>query len=86
MVKGYGTKGETIKWKYSDEKPYLAENAWDVFNIVQHPLGIDDYEKCEKLTKESETHLKKLNPEYTPKDFDIYDDLSSLKPYIAVRD
>jgi len=81
VVNGKGTKGEKFDWTYSKDKPYLAENSWDVFEIEYNELKIDDFDKAEKLLKEAETEFKNLNSEYEKKDLDIYNQLASLNPY-----
>lgn len=81
IVNGKGTNGESFDWKYKDEKPYLTNNSWDVFDIEDFELKIDEYEKSKTLLKEAEKQFKILNENYEYKDFDIYNQLSSLKPY-----
>lgn len=81
VVNGKGTNGETFSWKYSEDKPYLSDNHFDVFNTVSYELKIDDYNKAQKLVEKAKTEFKKLNPDYEAKDFDIYNQLAALKPY-----
>ena len=81
VVLGIGTKGETFQWKYSKEKPSLINNYWDVFEIKQDELKIDDYEKAEELIKKAEEEFRLLNPDYVHKEFDIYNQLASLRPF-----
>ena len=42
---------------------------------------VDDYEKAQTLLEKAKVEFKKLNPDYEAKDFDIYNQLASLKPY-----
>ena len=51
------------------------------FDIKSSELKIDDYEDSKRLLKEAEKEFKFLNEDYEYKDFDIYNQLSSLKPY-----
>jgi adenine-specific DNA-methyltransferase len=81
VVNGKGTKGEKITWTYSKDKPYLAENSWDVFEMEYNELKIDDFDKAEKLLKQAELEFKNLNSEYEKKDLSIYNQLASLNPY-----
>lgn len=81
VVNGKGTKGESFSWKYSKDTPYLTNNYFDVFNTVSYELKIDDYEKAKMLLDKAKQEFKKLNPDYEAKDFDIYNQLASLKPY-----
>jgi len=81
VVNGKGTKGEKFTWTYSKDKPYLAENSWDVFEMEYNELKIDDFDKAEKLLKEAEAEFKNLNSEYEKKNLDIYSQLASLNPY-----
>ncbi len=83
VVNGKGSKGERVEWSYSKEKPYLSNNYWDVFEIERHKLKIDDYEKAKQLLLAANVVFKQLNPDYEPKhDWDIYNQLASLKPYL----
>ena len=81
VVMGNGTKGEKFQWQYSKEKPCLTNNYWDVFEIKQYELKIDDYEKAQELIKKAENEFKLLNPDYVHKEFDIYNQLASLRPF-----
>lgn len=81
VVNGKGTKEESFSWTYSKDKPYLTNNYFDVFNTVSYELKIDDYENAQKLLEKAKTEFKKLNSDYEAKDFDIYNQLASLKPY-----
>jgi len=81
VVNGKGTKGEKFTWTYSKDKPYLAENSWDVFEMEYNELKIDDFDKAEKLLKQAEPEFKALNSEYENKGLDIYNQLASLNPY-----
>lgn len=81
VVNGKGTKGESFSWKYSKDTPYLTNNYFDVFNTVSYELKIDDYEKAKILLDKARQEFKKINPDYEEKDFDIYNQLASLKPY-----
>ena len=81
VVNGKGSKGESFSWKYSKDTPYLTNNYFDVFNTVSYELKIDDYEKAKMLLDKAKQEFKKLNPDYEAKDFDIYNQLASLKPY-----
>ena len=81
VVNGKGTKGESFSWTFSKDKPYLNNNYFDVFSTVSYELKIDDYENAQTLLEKAKTEFKKLNPDYEAKDFDIYNQLASLKPY-----
>ena len=81
VAMGNGTKGEKFQWQYSKEKPCLTNNYWDVFEIRQYELKIDDYEKAQELIKKAENEFKLLNPSYEHKEFDIYNQLASLRPF-----
>ena len=63
-------------------KKCLSNNCWDVFEIKNYELKIDDYEKAKELIKKSKKEFESLNANYKAKDFDIYNQLSSLKPFI----
>lgn len=82
VVNGKGSNGEEIKWTYSKDKKCLSNNCWDVFEIKNYELKIDDYEKAKELIEKSKKEFKSLNANYEAKDFDIYNQLSSLKPFI----
>lgn len=81
VINGKGTKGESFEWTYTKEQPYLINNYVDVFNVKSYELKIDDYEKSQKLLDKAKSEFKKLNPDYEAHEFDIYNQLASLKPY-----
>lgn len=85
IINGKGTNEETFEWKYTEEKPYLTDNYVDVFNVKSYKLNIDDYDKSEELISKAKAEFKKLNPDYEEKDFDIYKQLASLKPYVEKK-
>lgn len=82
VVNGKGTKGEKFPWTYKAEQPYLTNNRWEVFELEQTELRIDDFDKANELLKVAEKEFKLLNPDYEPKDFNIYNQLASLNPQI----
>ncbi len=81
VIKGKGTNGETFNWTYTKKEPYLTNNSLSVFDLEQYELKIDDYEKAKDLVKKANIVFKQLNEDYEAKDFDIYNQLSSLRPY-----
>ena len=81
VLNGKGSKGEEIKWTYSKDKKCLQNNYWDVFDIKYYELKIDDYDKAKELLAKARIKFKELNINYDSKDFDIYNQLSSLRPY-----
>ena len=82
VVNGKGSNSEEIKWTYSKDKKCLSNNCWDVFEIKNYELKIDDYEKAKELIEKAKKEFKSLNVNYEAKDFDIYNQLSNLKPFI----
>lgn len=81
VINGKGTKGESFDWTYTKEHPYLTNNSLSVFDLKQYELKIDDYEKAKDLVKKANIVFKQLNKNYEAKDFDIYNQLASLRPY-----
>lgn len=81
VINGKGTKGESFDWTYTKEQPYLTNNSLSVFDLEEYELKIDDYEKARDLVKKANIVFKQLNKSYEAKDFDIYNQLSSLRPY-----
>ncbi len=81
VVNGKGSNNEPIEWEYSKEIPSLLNNKWDVFEIENNELKIDDFEKAKELLEQSKNEFKRLNKDYEHKDFDIYNQLSSLRPF-----
>lgn len=81
VCNGKGTNGEEFKWEYSKEKKCLENNIWDIFEIEEHELKIDDFEKAEKLIPIAEKQFKLLNEGYESRNLDIYNQLASLNPY-----
>ena len=81
IINGKGTKGETFEWTYTKEQPYLTDNYIDVFNVNSYELKIDDYDKSQELIDKAKSEFKKLNSDYEAREFDIYNQLASLKPY-----
>lgn len=83
LVNGKGTKGEKFPWTYKPEQPYLTNNRWEVFELEQAELKIDDFDKAKELLAIAEKEFKLLNPNYDMKGLDIYNQLASLNPYKA---
>lgn len=83
VVNGKGTKGEKFPWTYKPEQPYLTNNRWEVFELEQTELKIDDFDKAKELLAIAEKEFKLLNPNYDMKGLDIYNQLASLNPYKA---
>lgn len=83
VVNGKGTKGEKFPWTYKAEQPYLTNNRWEVFELEQTELKIDDFDKAKELLAIAEKEFKLLNPNYDMKGLDIYNQLASLNPYKA---
>jgi adenine-specific DNA-methyltransferase len=82
IINGKGSNGERFSWKYSDEKPTLSNNSLRVFEIKNHELKFNDFQKAKKLIPVAELQFKKLNPKYKPKNnLDLYNDLAALNPY-----
>ena len=81
IINGKGSDESPIKWKYSEDKPYLSNNSVRVFKIENTELKLNDLEKAEKLKEQAKLEFKKLNPnaEFS-NDFDIYNELSALNP------
>ena len=83
LVNGKGTKGEKFPWTYKPEQHYLTNNRWEVFELEQTELKIDDFDKAKELLAIAEKEFKLLNPNYDMKGLDIYNQLASLNPYKA---
>ena len=83
LVNGKGTKGEKFPWTYKPEQPYLTNNRWEVFELEQAELKIDDFDKAKGLLAIAEKEFELLNPSYEMKGLDIYNQLASLNPYKA---
>lgn len=83
LVNGKGTKGENFPWTYKPEQPYLTNNRWEVFELEQTELKIDDFDKAKGLLAIAEKEFELLNPSYEMKGLDIYNQLASLNPYKA---
>lgn len=83
LVNGKGTKGEKFPWTYKLDQPYLTNNRWEVFELEQTELKIDDFDKAKELLAIAEKEFKLLNPNYDMKGLDIYNQLASLNPYKA---
>lgn len=82
VINGKGRKGESIDWKYNDEKKSLKNNSVRVFEIHTESLTIADVEKAEKIKEAARKDFVKLNENYKTKDdLDIYTQLASLNPY-----
>ena len=81
IINGKGSKGEEFEWAYSKEKKNLINNSLKVFDIVKEELNITQMEKSEKIKKEVEENFKKLEPNYTQDNINIYNTLASLTPY-----
>lgn len=81
VINGVGTHGEKFDWTFAQDKPYLSDNYVDVFNVNSYELQIDDFEKSAELLDKAKLEFQRLNPNYEFHDFDIYNQLASLKPY-----
>jgi adenine-specific DNA-methyltransferase len=82
VITGKGSKGEEIKWEYSNDKKSLENNTFRVFEIKHYPLTLQDLDKADKLAEKAQKEFTKLNPAYKKQnEFDIYNELAALNPY-----
>ena len=83
VINGIGSSGEKIDWSYSKDLVSLVNNNVRIFGIQSHNLKMDDFDKAKELVNISTKQFVLLNNEYkTKNDFDIYNELASLNPYI----
>lgn len=82
VINGKGSRGESIEWKYSADKPCLSGNSVRVFGIRYHQLSLNELDKAEQIKKSAAAEFKNLDKNYNyANEFDVYNDLAALNPY-----